>query len=121
MSELVRFHDWIFDRNEINYASIENHGIIYESEFDQIKHTVIVKLKNGEKFILNCASFYDAKTELNFLTSKCDPVLLGRQNNTYYLQQLYFCRNAINNLTNQINKLMNSYKKVKKKETKNKD
>ena len=118
MSDLVRFHHWIFDRNEILLVKIESKDNKVVEEWESHEHTVVVKLKNSMTFKLICTSEYGAIKELNLLTVGSQAKSIKTNINHFMIEQIDSCRDYIIRLELEIKKLMNSYKKVKDKENK---
>lgn len=113
--ELIRFHDWLFDRDEINFAEINADDGGNHDDFVKVPHTLKISLKNGLNFNLKCDDKYEAKKELNFLTAKTKPQFYGSPYDIYTVQQIYQVRNNIRDLTLELKKLMFSFKKAKTK------
>lgn len=121
MSDLIRFHDWLIDRDEIEVVEIKSDdGINHQNQaYDDIKHSVVVKLKDEIKLQLVCDSLYEARKELDYLTARTEAELSGPIYNTYMIKQISFCRDSLATLTSEIKKMMKSYQKIKQKEPKN--
>lgn len=115
MTTLIRFHNWIIDKEQIDYVEIECKEGIATSEFDKKKHALIVHLKTGRNFQLICPDHYDATKELNYLTTNSKAEVIGGRFDTYILQQIYIVRSYLIELSTNVNKLMKSYSKSKNK------
>jgi hypothetical protein len=112
---LIRFKDWVFDKNEISSVEIiENEGTP-KDEFDRLSHSVKIRIKNGMSYELICRSLYDARENLDILTADLEPHLLGRRHDTYIISQIYSCREAINEVRielKQLNKRLSKRKVI---------
>src|ERR1700741_2040267 len=115
MADLVRFHNWIFDRNEIVYIGIEEREGTPQYEFELKKHSVTVHLKNEKKLNLICPHLHNAREELDYLTAKVDPELKGKMSHMYLLRRIIYLNNAMNDLAESVNKLMKRFSTAKKK------
>lgn len=117
MSNLVRFHDWLFDKDHILLVEIKSSdGKNYDHDTcAKVNHLVIVKLKNDARFELLCTDLYDARKELNYLTARTDASLTGPDYKTYIIQAIYQSRDYCHDLQLEVHKLMKSYKKIKDK------
>lgn len=114
--KLIRFHDWIIDKNDISFVDIHAEREI-NSEFEMIEHRVVMHLKGEKTLTLRSHNLYDARKELNMLTAESDALHVGSNFDHYLSHQVHLARYAINNLQDKIEKLMKSYKKnVKKKD-----
>lgn len=118
MSELIRFKNWLLDREQIESAFIESEDKKDHNDYEKINHTLIVRMKSGKQFILICSDRYDAKKELNYLTANLSPQHTHNNFEHYLVRQVYICRSTIAELDDTIKKLINSYKKAKNKEKK---
>ena len=119
MVDLVRFHEWLFDRNEIVFVEVKpEDGIQAKSDYDDKNHLVHVHLKNGKSFSLKCHSGYDAQKELDLLTINTNAKFIGDDYRHYLVKRADWNRGGIIELKNEVKKLMNSYKKLKDKEIK---
>lgn len=115
MTELVRFGRWVFDKNKIELVEIKELDGEPKSEFDKKRHGVLVTLTGGKCFQVTCIDKYDANKVLDILTSQVKPTLLDDPINTYVVNQIYYCRKAIEDLDDAVKKLMRSFSKLKKK------
>ncbi len=110
---LIRFHNWIVDKNDISFVEIISEDGKTHNEFDEANHNVILKLKNDQTFTLSCHNLYSAQRELNFLTIENRIPNLTDEFNHCLIQQIYHARDSVVNLEREIKKLMKSYKKIK--------
>ena len=113
MNNLIRFHDWIIPRDEISSVRIEYPDGEPNSEFEKTSCVMVLELKGNKKFSLKCGDLYDARKELNILTSRVQPELIERPLDSYIIQQIYFCRDSIRSLESAVKDLMKKYKEVK--------
>ena len=106
MADLVRFHDWVIDRNEISNVNIKSvDGKEYDNEFAKITHIVVLELKSGQKFQLHCSDLYDARKALNHLTASCKTAHIGSDFDNYLMQQIYHSRQSIIDQSEEIKNL----------------
>lgn len=114
-SELVRFHEWVIDKNKISLVQIKTKDGKQYNDFDEIEHLVVISMNNSQTLTLSCHNKYYALRELDYLTAKIDPILLGSETNTYLVNQVYLTRSFVSDLITEVKKLMKSYKKIKDK------
>ncbi len=115
MSTLVRFQDWILDRDDIQFVNIERPDGEVSSEYTPAEYIVRVHLKDGKKYGVRCESLHNARNELNNLTAEIKPYHAGSLLDHYLVKQIQYARFAVNELEEQVKKLMLSYKKLNKK------
>lgn len=109
---LVRFEDWVFDKDDVEFISIAPKSLDGKNNA-----SLIVKLKNKQTLELVFGNEWLAKHALDELTAKIQPATLG----TNYLVQAFRRHNqALENLRYEVNELMKSFKRLKNKEIKGK-
>jgi hypothetical protein len=116
MTKLVRFEDWIIDKDKISTVKIKSEDGLRHDDFAQVAHSVICALECGETFEVECQSKYRALQIFDVLTSALNPELQRNPYEHYIVKRIYDTNQRIDELTAKINKLMKSYKKLKEKD-----
>jgi hypothetical protein len=110
---LVRFEDWVFDRDDVEFISITP-----ESLDGKKTRSLIVKLKNKQTLELVCANEWRAKHALDELTAELQPANLGGHYDHYLVRAFSRYNQAIEDLHYEVKRMMNSFKKLKDKQIK---
>lgn len=115
MTELVRFNNWIFDREQIELITIFSKDGKNHDDFDKVEHTLSVKLKSKDTFHVVCEDLYNAQKELDFLTARINPICLENKHGNHLIKVLYDSQFEIMELHSSIKKLMKAFSKQKTK------
>ena len=119
MTDLVRFRNWVIDRNEIKFVDIViDPEDKRKAENNHKRHNVIIYFKNNsglQTLTVNCWSKFNAETEIDELTAKLQIPSIGSQYDHYLLKRIDRLSSAIEGLDEDVKRLMRSYSSKKKK------
>lgn len=116
MTNLIRFHEWIIDKDEIVQVSVrpsDGSENIY-GEYDRVEHSVLIFFKNNPDINLKCDSRWEACEELDYLTASINCETAGPIYRHYQIKHIHKMRSSIMQLTTEIKKLMRENKRLKK-------
>jgi len=124
MTELVRFEDWVFDRNEIKVIEIViDPTDLRNIEIEKKRHNVIIHFKaNGayNKITYIAYNKHKAENQLDRLTANLKAEDIGGPWDHYLLNRIERLTSSFSFLGEDVRKLMRSYS-AKKKKLENKD
>lgn len=117
MAKLVRFYDWIFDKEQIDYVSIipvdES-----ENDNDEQKQVIHIYMKNGKTLSLMCHNLDDARNNLHCLSGDVKAQILAIHRSPfeqYLCEEIVKISNTVNHLKNALDTILTEKLKKKKK------
>jgi hypothetical protein len=117
MTDLIRFDDWIIDRNDIAFVQIIKKQDIDGMGKDKIETKFDLKLtrKNNTTLTLNCNDYNNAKKYLNYLTADANVNSVDYRYDHYIIREISYLSNNIMDLETHVKKLIKKIEKVKDK------